>query len=221
MIIFPPRIMPIIIVIEGNTCSGKSTIINLIKELRLKDTAVLPDRINAWTDYRGYNSLQLLNSDPKRFTFAFNVVTLLTQVEAFKTVSSATNFVIQEGYLGTSQYIIHPGQENNVASGIDFEKAVFTHLENRLPEHRVHFIIYLRTDPTICFNRAQKTYKDSPQQPSLHNMIATHSLYEKWLGDKTLYKGANVIILNGNEDAMCVASRINTYLNQYLYYRNM
>jgi deoxynucleoside kinase len=71
-----PKNRPYTVVVEGNIGSGKTTFLNYFQQF--DDVNVLAEPVNKWRDCNGFNLLEKLYSDPKKWSFTFQSYVQLT-----------------------------------------------------------------------------------------------------------------------------------------------
>jgi deoxyadenosine/deoxycytidine kinase len=69
------------VLVEGNTCSGKSSFLDLFN--REKDAfCVINEPFEEWSDCDGYNILDLFHRDPKKWAMSFHSFITLTMLQS-------------------------------------------------------------------------------------------------------------------------------------------
>ena len=90
--------------IEGGISAGKSTILKDLDDLLEKfypgEAEIVPEPLNLWTNYRGYNMLGLYYSNPAESCFQFQSVVIQTLAKSQK--DKITLSVITERSLDSS-----------------------------------------------------------------------------------------------------------------------
>ena len=169
------------IVIDGNIGCGKTTMIK-----RLNDDMRIPiflEPLHKWNDL-----LSLFYEDPQKWAFSFNLEVLLTFNEW-----KENNFpAIYERNPQSCRYVF---TENNFESGHlhPLQMEVFKKIYERLawvPD----ILIYIRTDPQICYKRMQERGRNCESSVSLDYLQKIHDKYEKLMMD------SHVHIIDGNRD---------------------
>ena len=95
----PPKDQPnMILSIEGNIGSGKSTFLNILNDHLNMEFQFFPENLDSWTNVGGknINLLDLLYSDVERWGFLFNKYVMLSKLEHYdqmrKKISAPINF---------------------------------------------------------------------------------------------------------------------------------
>ena len=70
---------PVVISVEGNIGSGKTTVLNYLKQF--DNVQVHPEPVEKWQDVQGVNLLTKLYQDPKRWAFQFHSYVMVTGLE--------------------------------------------------------------------------------------------------------------------------------------------
>lgn len=193
-----------VIFYEGNIGCGKSTLGELLEGICRDENGkkifnVIPEPIDMWTtkfvdSETGKNILELLYEDPKKWGFAFQMMTYTTRIRA-----------IQEKFV--------PGMPNFIERSIFSDRKVFaeqclTGISKTIYDHSFDLIfeesqipcdgfIYIKTDSEICQKRIQKRARSGEEDISLEYLKCLEKRHNDWLCDNKNYP---VLILDGNQD---------------------
>lgn len=146
-----------LIALEGNIGSGKTTLFNKLKNDCIFDNFYFADEPLAdWekiTDSAGKNILEYFYSDSTKYSTIFQLTAYLTRVQNFE--QSNKPHVITERSLLTdrdvfSQMLFDDGKINEI------EYKIYKQISNRIAPFKKFYpdaIIYMDTDPDECMRR--------------------------------------------------------------------
>lgn len=75
-------------------------------------------------------------------------------------------------------------------------------------------IVYIRTDPNICFERLKTRDRESEVTISLDYLKAIHDKYEKWIDDLKECNETNLKVINGNLSKELVLAQVDELINE-------
>lgn len=152
-----------IISIEGNIGSGKSTLVhNLQSHFKNKNinTIFLQEPVNIWNSIKDNNGtiLEQFYKDQEKFSFSFQMMAYISRLSILKNAikQNPNAIIITERSLYTDKFVFAKMlYDNKKISDIDFQIYLkwFDEFIEELPKHE---FIYLKTDPSKCFERIAK-----------------------------------------------------------------
>ena len=190
------------IIVEGNIGSGKSELIERLKET--PDVVIVPEALEAWRNYNGKNMLELMYSDPKKYMEEFQLMVLETGSTNYNAEYSE-NIIISERSIFSTHYVF--SQLNRTLGFLtdgQFKNMGAKFLERRQNMIKPDFIIYLRTDPKVCYERMKKRNRPEEDSVSLDYLKSNHELHENLFIENQQVLPCVVIVINGDgkrEDA--------------------
>lgn len=151
--------MTVILSIEGNIGSGKSTIIDFLKNNYNDDNIIfLPEPVDEWENIKDKENntiLQKFYNDQKKYSFAFQMMAYISRLNLLReTIKQNPNkTIISERSLFTDKYVfakmLHDSDNME-----DVEYQIYNNWFNSfLDLAPFSKMIYLKTDPKISFNR--------------------------------------------------------------------
>lgn len=184
------------IFIEGNIGAGKSTLIDFLKKQSFIKTH--PEPVAKWQNVNGFNLLNLLYEDPKKYSFLFQSYAMLTMMERHATDVDKNKINIMERSISTTkECFIRQLCERNIIEQpylevlykwIDFFQKQF--------ELEPKFIIYLKTNPENLVQRIQKRGRSEEQNINLTLLRELHQHHEEYIeGKKNTCK---ILTVNAN-----------------------
>ena len=221
--------MLLIVSIEGNIGSGKSTLISKLKkeftELR-SDCPVyyIDEPVKVWntiTDEKGDNIIKKYYEDQEKYAFQFQMMAYITRIsELRKTIDrmSKSNYcvIITERSIETDKEVFAKMlHEANVLDTISYNIYLkwFDELSRGL---KINNIIYLKTNPETAKKRVAKRNRPG-ETISLNYLKSCHERHEGWLQniqDKLLLNGERDIEESFQDKLLA----IKTYISNALQY---
>lgn len=173
--------------IEGNVGAGKSTFLRMIKEY-LKVQIVF-EPIEKWQNVGGTgNLLDKFYADTNRWAYTFQTYAFITRIQEQEDQAKINPNSIQ--ILERSVY-----SDRYCFAQNSFELGTMTALEWHLYQEwfswlvdtytqRPHGFIYLKVDPTICYQRLLKRSRQEEASVPLEYLQKLHEKHEAWLIEK-------------------------------------
>jgi deoxyadenosine/deoxycytidine kinase len=196
----------IIVSIDGNIGSGKSTIVNLIKRTcsnMPRNIIILDEPVLIWDTIRDEEGTPILSNfynDQHKYAFSFQILALSTRISILKkAIQENTNsIIITERNLQTDRYVFAQMLfDDGKISTIDFN--IYKHMyETFIIDYPISKMIYIKTNPSICFERINKRAREGEtieleyleQCDNYHNSLATHMKLN----------GIHVLEIDGNKN---------------------
>jgi deoxyadenosine/deoxycytidine kinase len=215
----------IIIFIQGNISSGKSTLIKNLQGLKYVVYEEPVDKwINEYKNSEGVNSLELFYQNMKTTAFYFEMLALFTRWRVIKeALQHEAPIVFIERCLETDP--------NSFALNLYENKLMDEHewkLYNDLLKDKLEDVkhlfegvevrqLYLRTDPGVCYERKYIRNREEERAIPLTYFETIHEKHDKWLGT---IEGGNTAeythIINGNRTIDEVLSDVRSFIANYL-----
>ena len=203
---------PIIISIDGNIGSGKSTLIRILqRELsNNKNIIFLQEPVSEWIkikDNDGNNILSNFYCDKKRWSYIFQNFAFITRIKImFDAINKniVYNFqkrkvIITERSIETDKNIFAKMlYDHGNMSQLEFKIYSYWHDNLMQEKNMVNNIIYLRTSPEDAFNRIKKRNRNEENNIPFEYVQNVHNYHDKWLVDNT--KECNVCYLDGTDN---------------------
>ena len=178
--------------IEGNIGSGKSTFIAKLKEeLKHIDgipVVYVPEPVEEWESIQsvdGRNMIELFYADSKQYAFAFQMMAYITRLAYLKREMKKYPdcILISERSLLADYYVFaRMLYDSGDISQEQFE--IYKRWFNEFLEDVVMTgIIYLKTDPQVCFERCTSRARKGENTISLEYLNTCSSMHDKWLNN--------------------------------------
>lgn len=200
---------PVIISIEGNIGSGKSTFVENLKQSYTRQNnkhdpiniCFLQEPVDDWnaiTDKKGETMLSKFYADSQKYAFPFQMMAYISRLALLRTaLKQSYDIIITERCVETdkmvfAQMLYDDGKMEDVEYTI-YNKW-FAEFIDDIPEI---YTIYLKTDPTVAKHRVDKRARNGETIP-LDYLTACHEYHERWL---TAKDDTSIRIIDVNKDS--------------------
>jgi len=198
-----------IIMIEGNIGAGKSTFLKILHK-NLVNVGIIFEPTNKWQHQDDdQNILNLFYKDTKRWAYTFQSYAFITRVNAMlnhQKQQSPPSVQFLERSVYCDRYCF---AKNCFESGLmtTLEWQIYTEWFSWLAEKYAPLpsgFIYLKTDPTTCYNRMAKRRRNEESAITIEYLTALDRKHNEWLiEDKDVMPHLKVIpilVLDCNEE---------------------
>lgn len=197
--------MPIIISVEGNIGSGKSTIINELKQTCTNidgmNIVYVEEPVSQWEKIKnkeGKNMIELFYSDQVKYSFSFQMMAYISRLMLLKEAikNHPESVIITERCLLT---------DYNIFATMLYEQGKMSEEEYTIYKTWFHYfqtevvmnaIIYIQCDPEVSHSRCVSRCRQGEQVISLDYLIQCHEKHETWMNNEKL---TTLMINNENE----------------------
>lgn len=195
---------PIIISIEGNIGSGKSTLVEHLKKRFGNDPKIcfLDEPIAVWntiTDRDGNTMLEKYYDNQYKYAFSFQMMAYISRLSILKKALKENYDIIITERSTYTDYEVFAKMLYDSKKIEDVEYAIymkwFHEFLEELPPIR---LVYVKTDPKIAFGRVQ-TRGRKGEIIELSYLEECHKYHEKWLNEVKLSEMPTLVI-NANYD---------------------
>ena len=174
-----------LISIEGNIGSGKSTVVEYLKSLN--KYIFVDEPVNEWLtikDKDGMNALECFYKDKKENAFCFQVLAYITRLK--KLIDTIKNspkdaIIITERSIETDRNVFAKMlYEDNLISSIEWE--TYNYWFNTFKEiSQVDKIIYIKTSPSKCLERINKRNRSEEISIKIDYLEKCSKYHDDWL----------------------------------------
>ena len=212
--------------IDGNIGSGKSTILEFLKEYfkNNKKIIFLDEPVNEWNNIRDENNVTILEKfykNQKKYSFAFQMMAFISRLSILKDAIEKNKdekdiIIITERSLNTDRYIFakmlyDQGKMEKIEYDI-YLKWFDSFSKNSV----IQKIIYMKTYPKICFDRVNKRNRIGESNISIEYLIDCNKYHEEMM-EKIK---DNILVIDSNIDTV-INPNINTVwiekINQFIF----
>jgi deoxyadenosine/deoxycytidine kinase len=190
-----------IISIEGNIGSGKSTIIEQLKNENCINLIFLPEPVDIWNEIKDCNGVTILEkyySDNKRYSFSFQMMAYITRLSQLrKEIKNApdNSIIITERCLYTDRNVFAKMLYDS-GDIEDIEYTIYLKWFDEFTDFKMSGFIYIQTNPEICFDRIKIRNRKGEENVPLEYLRNCHKYHEEWINNVS--NVVNVRVLNGN-----------------------
>jgi len=219
---------PIIISIEGNIGTGKSTFIEKVQEYfnHIKSDikiGFIPEPVNVWnsvTDNEGVTILEKYYGDQHKYAFTFQMMAYISRLAVMReALKKDYDVIIMERSMFTDcEVFAKMLYDDKKIEAIEYNiyKKWFDEFVDDFPEI---FHIYIQADPKISAERVAKRGRPGENIP-LSYLEKCHEYHEKWLLEGEQDKP--VLLFDGNtemnDNGYCKwLDQIEEFINDTLY----
>ena len=204
----------LVIAIEGNIGSGKSTFLKDLRHKYKEDETIgfVDEPVDAWEkikDATGKSILEKYYENQEKYAFSFQMMAYISRLSAIRNaLKKKYKILIMERSVFTDSAVfakmLHDdGKIEEIEYKIYMEW--FREFTNDLPP--IYFV-YVRAEPEICFQRILKRGRQG-EQISLAYLQNCHKYHEEWLIREKVYIENCILTLNANADIQTHASTEN------------
>ena len=203
-----------LISIEGNIGSGKSTLVEYLKSI---GTYVFVDEpVNEWLaikDKDGSNALECFYNNQKENAFCFQILAYITRLKKLmdKIKENPSEVVIiTERSIETDRNVFAKMlYEDGFLSSIEWE--TYNYWFNTFKEtSKVDLIIYIKTSPEKCLERINKRNRSEEMNIKLDYLVKCNKFHDDWLSENN----QNKITINGHDTIDIIRSNVIDILNK-------
>lgn len=203
---------PIIVSIDGNIGSGKSSVVRYFEKNFAKYCAskgytckvcFLQEPVSVWesiTDVKGKNIIEHFYENNERYSFAFQMMAYISRLSLLKeALKEDYDIIITERSIYTDKNV--------------FAKSLYDCKKMNLIEYQIYLkwfdefsdiiktikMVYIRTCPEICDMRVKSRARLGETIP-IQYLKDCHHYHEIWLNNPTSIEEGLVLVINGNEE---------------------
>ena len=177
-----------IISVEGNIGTGKSTLIRILREIyaNKKKIIFVDEPLNAWLELKdsdGSNILEKFYKDQERWSYSFQMNAFITRAKSIIEANPAENIVIVERSVLTDRNVFaNLLKESGKISDMEWElyNQWFSWLLNDY-NIKPDLYIYLRANPSVSFSRMKSRARKEEDIVPEEYITAVSNKHDEWL----------------------------------------
>jgi len=192
-------------VVEGNIGSGKTTFLEKFQALSTEEVKIYSEPVEQWRNVQGHNLLDLMYSDPTRYSLLFQTYVQLTMAKQHSTPCDKPVKIMERSLLSARYCFVENLYEEGKLS--DAEYAVLSEWFNFLItspafDFSADLIVYLRTSPSVAHRRILSRSRHEESAVPLSYLERLHQLHDDWLLHRTKFQPlkAQVIVIDANAE---------------------
>lgn len=181
---------PLIISVEGNIGSGKSTYVEILKQnlitISNRPVVFLQEPVDEWTtivDKQGESILSKFYANQEKYSFAFQMMAYISRLALLKkTVEENPDaIIITERCLFTDKYVFAKMlYDSNLIEEVEY--AIYLKWFNTFQEeYPISGYVYLYTRAETAFERVKKRSRDGESTIPLEYLRQCHQYHNEWL----------------------------------------
>ena len=207
---------PIIISIEGNIGSGKSTLVNNLKDLyrNTHDIYFLQEPVDIWntiTDEKNNTILEKYYENQEKYAFSFQMMAYISRISILKKAikNSKAKIIITERCVYTDSNVFAKMLYDTKKIGLIEYKIYKKWFDEFIEDMPINHFIYVKTHPNIAFERVIKRNRQGEFIP-LDYLQTCHHYHESWIMGSN---DSSVLTLDGDIDSEETPEIILKWLN--------
>lgn len=194
---------PTIVSIEGNIGSGKSTLVETLKDIfkSRSDICFLDEPVETWNsiqDKNGKNIIEKYYENQEKYAFSFQMMAYISRISLLRKAlkNSKNKLIITERSIFTDRNVfakmLYDDDKIQEVEFVIYNKW-FDEFINDIPDINV---IYLQVKPEIAMERVIKRNRPG-ENINLEYLSRCNLYHDLWLGSEFEFKR---LTLNGNEN---------------------
>jgi len=199
--------------IEGNIGSGKSTVIEQLKNENIPGVLFLPEPVDIWStikDSSGVTILEKYYQNPEKYAFSFQMMAYITRLSHLKNCIENVpqdTIIVTERCLYTDREIFAK-MLYDTGKIEEIEYSIYTRWFDEFSKiNTLAGIIYIKTTPEICLSRIKKRNRIG-EDISIEYLSLCHDYHEKWISNEN-----NILLLNGNTDSNDFIKQLSKFIS--------
>ena len=206
----------IIISIEGNIGSGKTTIIKELKSLDNDKVVFVDEPVNEWLNIKsnGKNALELFYEDQDKNSFWFQVLAYITRLRnLLETIKKNPNkIIITERSIYTDKYVFAQMLfDSGKISDIEFQTYNYW-FDTFKSQTSIDIILYVNTEPEECMNRIKTRNRSEESNVELDYLKDCHNKHINWLCNNNK-QDTKIININGHQSKENMKQEVLNFVN--------
>jgi deoxyadenosine/deoxycytidine kinase len=207
-------------IVEGNIGAGKSTFLRLIQQ-SLYDVSVGLEPLETWQSDSGRGLLEQFYQEPHRWAFTMEHVAMIKRVlDHMRDQETKEHYRIVERSIYSGHYCFAVNSYmHGFISSLEWS-VYFEQFRSLIPQYcrSPRGFIYLRTDPSVCYERMRKRNRGAEAGVGLEYLQQIHERHESFLIKKEHILPelvqVPVLILDANEEFESNQDRFGDYAVQ-------
>lgn len=188
-----------IIYIEGSIGVGKSTLLRILKTKYNNDyIEYIQEPVEEWkqiTDDQNINILDHFYNLPHRWSFTFQLNTLLSRINKLKNLDPNKIYIIERSVYSDKNCFAQNCYTNNLMNKIEWN--TYIHIFDMLTKNidiKPDGFIYLKSSPDICLKRIINRNRNEENGIKKKYLEQINNLHNEWLNNTNI----KTLIINFN-----------------------
>lgn len=210
----------IIISVEGNIGSGKTTLIKLLeKNINKSNFIFLLEPIDEWTNINGNNLLDCFYHDAEKYAFLFQCRVFITRIkQLYNKISECSDdsiIFIERSWFSDRMCFAQILKENNIISEMEWiiYKDMFDWVKSFCPV--IDKFIYVKCSTKRALDGINKRNRNEESNISYDYIDNLNKKHDQWLlnKDNVLVIDSNIDYTNNYEYLNDIIQNIYTFIN--------
>ena len=192
-----------LISIEGNIGTGKTTLINILKEKYKSNINIvfIEEPIKEWLDLKdktGKNILDKFYNSQERWSYTFQMHAFITRAKKIMNYRYKDKIIVIDRSILTDRYVFAELlREQKKIDDIEWAlyNEWFNWLSNEFTMIRPVNFIYLKANPQVSYKRIQQRTRDEESSIPISYIVDISNKHDSWLLSKK-----NVTVIDANDD---------------------
>ena len=220
-----------VISIEGNIGSGKSTLLSNLREYYAKDANVvfLKEPVDEWeqiTDKEGATIIQKFYADQKKYSFAFQMMAYISRLNVLRLAKKEaqkrknkkscekTIFITERSLYTDKMVFAKMLYDDSKIEEVEYQ-IYLKWFNSFVDEFPVNQVIYVKTDPEVCFNRIKSRLREGEENVPLTYLTNCSKYHDNMLNKKLATCVCDEqLVLDGNTDIYQDGFHINEWISR-------
>ena len=206
---------PIIISIEGNIGSGKTTFINELMNLEKMKTintiCFLKEPVNLWESIKNNNNetiIECFYKEQEKYAFPFQVMAYVSRIALIKqAIANGFKYIFTERCIYTDKNVfLKMLHESNKVEKMNND--IYNMLFETFTQEYNIYHIYIQTSPEVALQRVMKRNRAGENNISLEYLTMCDNYHNNWLVNNK----KNIITFDGNNEDWLNESHFDTII---------
>lgn len=223
--------MVLILSVEGNIGSGKSTILNYLKDNNENPNVIfLKEPVDKWEqikDMEGKTILENFYQDSTKYAFMFQIMAFATRMQLLKyTIKNNPHckmIICERSILADQQVFASMLHQDGLIDHMGI--SIYTTLANNyLKDFPLNGIIYIDAEPDVCIKRIEKRNRNGEAGIELSYLQKCKKYHDDWLNTYPRFtqcpevksNTTSILRIKTNQDASFDISNPNDISNKWL-----
>jgi deoxyadenosine/deoxycytidine kinase len=194
---------PIIISIEGNIGSGKTTFITELmnsEKMKTNNTiCFLKEPVNLWESIKNTNNetmIECFYKEQEKYAFPFQVMAYVSRIALIKqAIANGYKYIFTERCIHTDKNVfLKMLYESNKVEKMNYD--IYNMLFETFTQEYNIYHIYIKTTPEVALQRVIKRDRAGESNISLEYLTMCNNYHNDWLVNNK----KNIITFDGTED---------------------
>ncbi|XP_069758146.1 thymidine kinase 2, mitochondrial [Narcine bancroftii] len=214
----PAREKKMVICVEGNIASGKTTCLEYFA--KYNNIEVLLEPVSKWRNLWNHNLLGLMYEDPSRWAITLQTYVQLTMLQQHTRPWTLPVRMMERSIHSAKYVFVENHYQSSIMPPVDY--AVLTEWFDWIVANtdiQVDLIVYLQTTPETCYRRLKARCRSEEKVIPLEYLRSLHQLYEDWLVKQTSFRvPAPVVVIPADLDLEEMLEQYEAHREKILYW---